>query len=91
MENRNLKEEILKCIVDRLGIEECDVNDPANYDVPIFEANDEEGVGFGLDSVDVIEVIIAIKEGFDVKIGNDEMEILTTVSSIADFVEKKLS
>lgn len=91
VENRNLKQEVLMCIVEKLGIEECDVTDPANYDLPIFEANDEEGIGFGLDSVDVIEVMIAINDGFGIKIGNDEVENLGTVSLIADFIEKKLS
>lgn len=89
MENKNVKREVLDSIIKRLGIEGIQVDDLSNYDTPIFLSDDEDGNGLGLDSIDAIEVIIAIKEDFGVKIGDEDIKVLRTVSSIADFISKK--
>lgn len=89
MENKNVKREVLDSIIKRLGIEGIQVDDLSYYDTPIFLSDDEDGNGLGLDSIDAIEVIIAIKEDFGVKIGDEDIKVLRTVSSIADFINKK--
>lgn len=86
MGERELKAKVLDSIIRRLGIEGIDSEDPGNYNLPIFNADDEDGVGIGLDSIDAMEVVIAIKEDFGVKIGDDDMDVLKNVSSIADFI-----
>lgn len=88
MENSNLKEKVLESIIRRLGLENLEDDHSKYYDVAIFSAADDEGTGLGLDSIDVIEVIIAIKEDFDVKISDEDMKNLKSVSSIASFIEK---
>ncbi|AJH03328.1 phosphopantetheine-binding protein [Bacillus thuringiensis] len=90
MENYQLEAQVLESIIKRLGIE--NITDDVYtqyYNVPIFSADDEKGIGLGLDSIDAIEIIIAIKEDFDVKIGDEDMEALQNVSSIADFIKNK--
>ena len=90
MTNRELKEKILRSIEERLALEHIDVMEEEYYDLPIFLNDDDDGVGLGLDSIDAIEIIIAIKEDFNVKIGDADMKILKNISSIAEFVNKKL-
>ncbi|KEO78096.1 phosphopantetheine-binding protein [Paenibacillus polymyxa] len=90
MENNQLEAKVLGSIIKRLGIENINVNDYSEYyNVPIFSADNEEGIGLGLDSIDAIEIIIAIKEDFGVKIRDEDMEALQNVSSIADFIKNK--
>lgn len=87
MKNQNLKQQVLESIIKRLGLENIENDFEKYYDVPIFSSSDDEGVGLGLDSIDVIEIIIAVKDDFDVKINDEDMQKLNTVSDIANFIE----
>lgn len=90
MENNQLEAKVLESIIKRLGIENININDYSEYyNVPIFSTDDEGGIGLGLDSIDAIEIIIAIKEDFGVKIGDEDIEALQNVSSIANFIKNK--
>ncbi|GDX40588.1 acyl carrier protein [Armatimonadota bacterium] len=42
----------------------------------------------GADSLDVVEIIMAIEEEFSVDIPDEEAEALITVQSIVDYIEK---
>ena len=42
----------------------------------------------GADSLDVVEVVMQIEEEFDIEISDEEVEKLTTVQEIIDYVEK---
>lgn len=42
----------------------------------------------GADSLDVVEIIMAIEESFSIDIPDEEAESLTTVQSIVDYIEK---
>jgi len=42
----------------------------------------------GADSLDVVEVVMQIEEEFDIEITDEEVEKLTTVQEIIDYVEK---
>ena len=44
------------------------------------------GSGLGLDSLDALEVILGIERAFDVKVADDNMGILRSINSIADYV-----
>lgn len=88
MANNQLKDQVLDSIVRRLGIETLKNNTSFYYDVPIFASDDADGNGLGLDSIDAIEIIIAVKEDFDVKITDNDMEALKNVTSISNFIEK---
>ena len=44
------------------------------------------GSGLGLDSLDALEVILGIEHAFDVKVAEDNMGILRSINSIADYV-----
>ena len=42
----------------------------------------------GADSLDVVEIVMQIEEEFDIEIPDEEVEKLTTVQEIIDYVEK---
>jgi acyl carrier protein len=44
------------------------------------------GSGLGLDSLDALEVILGIEHAFGVKVAEDNIAILRSINSIADFV-----
>jgi acyl carrier protein len=44
------------------------------------------GSGLGLDSLDALEVILGVEHSFDVKIADDNIAILRSINSIADYV-----
>jgi acyl carrier protein len=44
------------------------------------------GSGLGLDSLDALEVILGIEHSFGVKVAEDNIGILRSINSIADYV-----
>jgi acyl carrier protein len=44
------------------------------------------GSGLGLDSLDALEVILGIEHSFGVKVADDNIAILRSLNSIADYV-----
>ena len=44
------------------------------------------GSGLGLDSLDALEVILGIEHSFGVKIADDNIGILRSINTIADYV-----
>ena len=43
----------------------------------------------GADSLDVVEIVMALEEEFDVEIPDEDAEKITTVSQIIEYVEEK--
>lgn len=43
----------------------------------------------GIDSLSIIELVMAIEDAFEIEIDNNEAEKLRTVKNIIDFVEAK--
>jgi acyl carrier protein len=70
-------------IVDRLNL----TVDPATIadDALLFAPTDEGGLG--LDSVDALELAVALNAEFDVEIGDEDMSIFQSVATMADFVD----
>jgi acyl carrier protein len=80
MSDRALKEEIKRAIVRslRLPMAPEDIAD----DVSLF------GEGLGLDSIDVLELVLEIERSFGVAITDEQTgaKVLQSVSSIADYI-----
>lgn len=83
VEERKLS--IKELIVNRLNLSV----EPENIgdDVLLFEP-EEEG-GLGLDSVDALELAVAINNTFEVTISDDDMSIFNSVNTINAFIEKQ--
>ena len=45
----------------------------------------------GADSLDVVELVMALEETFDIEIPDDEVESIKTVANAMDYIEKKLN
>jgi len=83
-ENRKLR--IKEILVERLNLamEPTEIGD----DTPLFTAPDEGGLG--LDSVDALELAVAMNGEFDVEIGDEDMGIFESVAKMSAFVEVHL-
>ena len=81
----NLKREIKKAIVAslRLPISADDIGDST----PLF------GEGLGLDSIDVLELVLELERSFGVAITDEETgtRVLRSVDSIAEFITSRRS
>jgi acyl carrier protein len=78
-----LKADIKQAIVRSLRLP-ITVEDIAD-DMPLF------GEGLGLDSIDVLELVLELERSFGVSIGDEQtgVEVLRTVDTIAAFIVKQ--
>lgn len=78
------EEEIVKqvkaIIVDRLGVEESEVTESANF------TND-----LGADSLDTVELLMEFERVFGIKIPDEETRTIATVKDAIDKVKEKLA
>ena len=78
------EEEIVKqvkaIIVDKLGVEESEVTESANF------TND-----LGADSLDTVELLMEFERVFGIKIPDEETSTIATVTDAIDKVKEKLA
>lgn len=83
----DLREEIKELIISSLELEEMSPSDIKNEE-PLF------GEGLGLDSIDALELGLALKRKYNIVLSKDKEEnkkIFYSVDTIADFVESKIN
>jgi acyl carrier protein len=80
MERSEIEAKLIDLLVDELGLERDDIT---------MEAKFEEDLD--VDSLGVVELLMALEDNFDVKIPDEEAEKITTVGEAADMVSQKLS
>jgi len=73
----DIAEKIKKIICEQLSVEEADV-------VPDASFVDD----LGADSLDQVELIMAMEEEFDVSISDEDAETIRTVQDAIDYVKK---
>ena len=71
----NYEERVKKIIIEQLGVKEEEVKNAASF------VDD-----LGADSLDTVELVMALEEEFDTDIPDDEAEKITTVQAAIDFV-----
>lgn len=81
-----LKNRVKEMIIRSLDLEDIDIEEIKDS-TPLFLAYDEDGEGLGLDSVDSLEIIVAVKKEFGLKITDENMEVLQSIDSLVKFVE----
>jgi acyl carrier protein len=71
---------VQKIVAEQLGVDESEVKPEANF------AND-----LGADSLDTVELVMALEEEFDIEIPDEEAEKIATVQSAVDFICEKVA
>jgi acyl carrier protein len=86
LKGAELRTSIKKMIIDTLNIEDITPDDIAD-DLLLFGGDNT----LGLDSIDAIELVMAVQRDFKVRIDDQNLarEVLKDVNSIADFIESK--
>ena len=69
-------ETVKKIIVEQLGVEESDVAMESSFIDDL-----------GADSLDVVELIMALEEEFDIEIPDNEAEKIITVGDAVDYIK----
>ncbi len=74
----DIAEKVKKIIVDRLGVDEAEVNAESSF------TND-----LGADSLDTVELIMEFEKEFDISIPDEEAEKIQTVGDAVSYVESQ--
>lgn len=69
-------EKVKKIIVEQLGVDEDDISMESSFIDDL-----------GADSLDIVELIMALEEEFDLEIPDSEAEKITTVGSAVDYIK----
>jgi acyl carrier protein len=69
-------EKVKKIIVEQLGVEEDDIAMEASFIDDL-----------GADSLDIVELIMALEEEFDIEIPDSEAENIKTVGDAVDYIK----
>lgn len=73
-----IEERVKKIVAEQLGVEEDKIDNKASF------VDD-----LGADSLDTVELVMALEEEFDAEIPDEEAEKLTTVGDAIAYIEKK--
>ncbi|MFP4456040.1 MAG: acyl carrier protein [Clostridia bacterium] len=71
-------EKIKEILVENLGLGEDEVT---------LEADIQEDLG--ADSLDIMEIVICVKDEFDITIEDDEIQNMNTVADLVNYIDKK--
>ncbi len=73
----SIEQRVKKIVVEQLGVKEDDVRPDASF------VDD-----LGADSLDTVELIMALEEEFEVEISDEDAEKIVTVQDTIDYVKK---
>lgn len=82
--------EVTLMLVDALGLDDVNVEE-VNYEAPLFASQDDAGEGLELDSVDALEIVVAIKNQYGLKLKDEDKKALFSVKTIAEYLDANLS
>ncbi len=80
MERTEIESKLIDVLVDELGIERDAITTDAKFEEDL-----------DVDSLGVVELLMALEDNFGVKIPDEEAEQITTVGEAIDLVETKLN
>ncbi len=76
----SVEDRVKKIVVEQLGVSEDQVTPDASF------VDD-----LGADSLDTVELVMALEEEFDAEIPDDEAEKITTVKQAVEFIQASTS
>ena len=74
----NIEQRVKKIVAEQLGVNEAEVKIDSSF-----------GDDLGADSLDTVELIMALEEEFSVEIPDEDAEKMTKVSDAIKYVEEK--
>ena len=74
----SIEDRVKKIVIEQLGVKEDEVKNDASF------VDD-----LGADSLDTVELVMALEEEFDVEIKDEEAEKITTIQEAIDFIKAK--
>jgi acyl carrier protein len=78
MSKEAIYDKVKKIVADQLSVDPADVKPEASF------AND-----LGADSLDVVELVMALEEEFDIEIPDEAAEGIATVQAAVDYIDSK--
>lgn len=72
----DVAEKVKSIIVDQLGVEEDEVKDEASFIDDL-----------GADSLDTVELVMALEEEFNIEISDEDAEKISTVKDAVEYIE----
>jgi acyl carrier protein len=75
----SIEERVKKIVAEQLGVKEEDVKPAASFVEDL-----------GADSLDTVELVMALEEEFETEIPDEEAEKITTVQLAIDYINKHL-
>jgi acyl carrier protein len=75
-----VQEDVKKIVIEKLGVKPEEVTNEARFIDDL-----------GADSLDTVELIMALEEQFGVEVPDEEAEKLTTVGKAVEYIEKRVS
>lgn len=72
----NIEQRVMKIVAEQLGVNEADVKLESSF------IND-----LGADSLDTVELVMALEEEFECEIPDEDAEKITTVQQAVDYVK----
>lgn len=87
LEQQQLEQQLKKLIIESCGIP--DAPEDFSSDAPLIGPESP----LDLDSLDAVEIVVAVQKTFDVRIGGEDSsrEILQSIRTLAEFVSKEKS
>ena len=79
MKEQEIFEKVQKIVSEQLGVEKKEVTREANFSSDL-----------GADSLDTVELIMAIEEEFEIEVPDNDAEKISTLSEVIDFIQLKL-
>ena len=73
----SIEERVKKIVIEQLGVNESEVTLDASF------VDD-----LGADSLDTVELVMALEEEFDCEIADDDAEKITTVQEAVNYIQK---
>ena len=74
----NIEQRVKKIVAEQLGVAEADIKNESSF------VND-----LGADSLDTVELVMALEDEFGIEIPDEEAEKITTVQLAIDFTQSK--
>jgi acyl carrier protein len=74
----SIEQKVKQIIVEQLGVDEAQVDDSASF------VDD-----LGADSLEIVELVMAFEEAFDIDIPDEDAEKISTVKEAIDYIAKK--